>query len=299
MTSGSAFRTTEPGQPGLVSGVLRLLVELIAIVLVSVVLISSALALIPGLDDAAWSAKVSRLILTGLTLHFTGAWAEPSAFIVIGRAAIISLAIIGSTTAILVAIGVPLGILSVTHSRSVAVRICRRIVSTVSSVPVLVLGTLLFVMASKYYHVTLRDEVTLSGAMLAAVVTLSFGDRLLIDIVSRVELATRAVLAEPYMRAVRAANFGVRRHLLQSLVPPVAEAITSRAMFLISGAIVAEIIFTVHGLGYTVEHTLAVYTGSDDQDKILASAMALIAIGLCFRIAHRAAVSLADPRRRA
>ena len=90
-------------------------------------------------------------------------------------------------------------------------------------------------------------------------------------------------------------RLGFQRHLLQSLVAPVTEALVARSVFLISGAIVAELVFYVHGLGFTVE---AAVKNADDPKKILAASMALIAIGLSFRILHRGSLAMADARRR-
>ncbi len=289
--SGSAQPSAAHG------GWLMVLLELVAIVVISIVLVSAALGMLPGEADTTWLSRTWQLVQTAFTLHFADArWANPSAFAVIFRAAMISVTIIGATALVLIAIGVPLGVISVTRSKSRSVQLLIQGVSSISSLPVLVLGTLAYVILGRQFGITVREDTSLAWAIVAAIVTLSLGDRLLADIVHRVEIGTRAVLDEPYMRAVRAANLGFRRHLIQSLVPPVAEAVAARSMFLISGAIVAELVFSVHGLGFTVEH--AVDSRETDLRLILASAMALIVIGLLFRIAHHAAIAFADPRRR-
>ena len=272
------------------------LIEVLAITLISVALVCAALGMLPDGLDSTWLERTEGLLKSAFTLKFAGArWANPSAFAVIFRASMLSVAIIGGTAVSLILIGVPLGIASVTRSQSPVVRVVCRCVATLSSLPVLVLGTLLYVVALREFGIELREDRSLAAAIIAATATLVLGDRLLADIVQRVELGTRAVLAEPYMRAVRAANLGFRRHLLQSLVPPVAEALVARSVFLISGAIVAELVFYVHGLGFTVE---AAVKNADDPKKILAASMALIAIGLCFRILHRGSLAMADARRR-
>ena len=272
-----------------------LLIEVLTITLVSVALVCAALGMLPGDPDSTWLGRTEGLLQTAFTLNFAGArWANPSAFSVIFRASMLSVAIIGATAASLVVIGVPLGIASVTRSRSLVVRLVRKSVTVLSSLPVLVLGTLLYIFALREFGIELREDRSLAAAMIAAIATLVLGDRLLADIVQRVELGTRAVLAEPYMRAVRAADLGFQRHLLQSLVPPVTEALVARSVFLISGAIVAELVFYVHGLGFTVEAAVK----ADDPKKILAASMALIAIGLSFRILHRGSLAMADARRR-
>lgn len=274
-----------------------LLLEVAATVVISIVLVCAALGMLPGNPDTTWLHRTSDLLVTALTLRFANAhWANPSAFAVIFRATMLSTAIIATTALILLLVGVPLGIVSATRSLSPVVRRIRRGVTMVSSIPVLVLGTLVYVVLGREFGVTPREDTSMVAAIVAAIITLALGDRLLADIVQRVELGTKAVLDEPYMRAVRAANLGYRRHLLQSLVPPVAEALAARSMFLISGAIVVELVFYVHGLGFTVEHAVAT---NDDPRLILAASMALVAIGVCFRVLHRGAVAMADARRRA
>jgi ABC-type dipeptide/oligopeptide/nickel transport system permease component len=274
----------------------ELALELVAIIAIAILIVCAALGLVPGDIDTTWAGRTLELLKTATTMNFAGAsWAYPSAIAVIGRAALFSLSIIGSTVALLVMIGVPLGVVSVTRSRSTVVKWLRRTVDTVSATPVLVLGTVVFVAAGRQFGVTLREDTAVVPAVLAAIFCLTFGDRLLGDVVQRVEIATRSVLEQPYMRAVRAADLGYRRHLLQSIVPPVTEALAARSMFLISGAIVAELVFFVHGLGFQVLHAVAT---NDDPRLILALSMALIAIGASFRVLHRGALAMADPRRR-
>lgn len=285
-----------------------LLLELVAVTTMSVLIISAALGLLPPDPDGAltsgitcatatWLSRTECLVTSSITWTFPGAnWADPSAFAYIRHRAFLSLTIIATTTALLLLLGVPLGILSGTHSDSRLVQAVRRTVSAVSSLPILVLATLLFLVQARVLGKSVRADDALPAAIASAVAVLLFGDRLLADVVQRVELSTRAILAESYMRTVRAAALGLRRHLLQSLVPPVAEAIAARAMFLISAAIVAEVVFDVHGLGFTVVHALMV---PGDRREILAASLALVAIGVLFRILHRTAVAMADSRRRA
>jgi ABC-type dipeptide/oligopeptide/nickel transport system permease component len=174
------------------------------------------------------------------------------------------------------------------------VRALRRVVDAVSSAPVLVWCTLIYlVMARVIGKIPGSDDLPVVTLVLSAL-ALVMGDRLLADMVQRVEIATRETLNEPYMRTVRAGGFGVRRHLMQSLVAPVATAVQSRAMFLISGAIIVELLFDLPGLGSQITQSLQ--SGDQQPMVTLAASMALVLFGLIFRAVQRVATRLADRR---
>ena len=285
-----------------------LFVEVLAIIVISIVIVSAALGTLPGNcgsvfaecapGDATWLHKTLHFIVTAATLRFgDSTLARGPVINAIGDAAIRSVAIILSTALLLLLIGVPLGVVSATRSTSRVVRGVRRTISIISSSPVLVWSTLIFVLAARSkFALILREDDHLAAALCAAVAALVIGDHILSDISQRVQLSAVEIMNEPYMRTVRAADLGFRRHLLQSLVRPVAEAVAARSMFLIGGAIVAEKVFEIHGLGYTVVNALN--NSEQEPNLILAASLALVAIGLFFRIVHRGAVAIADPRHR-
>jgi peptide/nickel transport system permease protein len=174
------------------------------------------------------------------------------------------------------------------------VRVARRGIDAVSSLPVLVWCTLLFVLLARGFGVIPGDDKHPYLTTAVAVVALLSGDRLLAELVQRVESATTDTLGEPYMRTVRAGGFGVRTHLARSLVSPIATAVMSRAMFLVSGAIVVELIFDLPGLGSLIRQSLG--RATPDPKVALAATMALIAIGALFRAGQRSAIWMVDRR---
>jgi peptide/nickel transport system permease protein len=277
-----------------------LLAELAGVLLGSIVLVSIALALLPG-GEGTWLDRVLEHLATALSLDFgySQVSRRPVMDTILDAGATSAL-IIASTAALLLSVGVPLGVLAAQYPGSRVISSTRRLVDSFSSLPVLVWSTLIFVWAAA----TLSEPLVGTGrsdrgvsVVSAAVVALLLGDRLLADIVRRVEISTREILAEPYMRTVRAAGFGVRRHLVRSLVPPIADLIVSRSLFLIGGAIVVERVFSLPGLGFTVVDALE--RAEQDKSLVLAAALALVMIGLWFRVVRYAAVAFADPRARA
>jgi peptide/nickel transport system permease protein len=266
--------------------------EALLVALVSTVAASAALGLLPG--EGTWATRTVSLIVTAATLDFTSTMARQPVLQATAHAALWSAALVGVTALLLLVVGVPLGMVSATRSQSPVVRAVRVTVDTISSLPVLLWSTLLFALLIRTFGIELSADVNPVQTLAAAIIAILLGDRVLADIVRRVEIRTKELLAEPWMQTVRAGRLGVRRHLLQGLVPAVAESISSRAMFLVGGAIVAERVFGIDGLGYLV--TGALERNQREPQLILALSLALVAIGLAFRILTRIAIRLADPR---
>jgi ABC-type dipeptide/oligopeptide/nickel transport system permease component len=270
----------------------RLVLEAAVTGVVSILVACAALGLLPG--DGTWFSRSAELMVSAATLEFTSTLAREPVLVATVRASGRSVAIIGTTAFLLLLIGVPLGIASVVQPQSTLLRSLRRLIDTLSCVPVLIWATLIFALLVRNTGIELSADVNPVRATVAAILALLMGDRILADLVQRVELRTREVLAEPWMRTVRAGRLGVRRHLLQSLVPAVAESIASRAMFLLGGAIVAERVFAIDGLGYLVISALE--RSEREPELILALSLMMVLIGLAFRLITGAATRLADPR---
>ncbi len=288
----------------------REVVHVVAVALLALLLTSFALgtlaipaqevswSCVPLGPDAAqfgWVRRTMELLSSGVTLGFCD---SP-----ITRGAIIPGTIrAAGTTGLLVLlasvcstlIAVPLGMRLAMPGSSVAVRITRTGIDAISSLPVLVWCTLLFVVLARGFGVIPGDARHPYLTTAVAVLALVSGDRLLAELVQRVESATSDTLSEPYMRTVRAGGFGVRAHLARSLVSPVATAVLSRAMFLVSGAIIVELIFDLPGLGSLIRQSLG--RATPDPKVALAATMALIAFGTVFRATRQSVVWLVDRR---
>ena len=281
------------------------LVALLATVMVSMALgtlsFSSAevawtcQALGAGAADFGWTRRTLELMATALTFGFCDSPITRGS-IVAGtlRAALTTAQLVLAAIILVVLIAVPLGVRAATHAGSRVTRAVRGGFDVVSGLPVLFWCTLTFMVMARACDIIPGSEGHAVITAVVAVASLVSGDRLLSDLVQLVELATQDIRAEPYMRTVRAGGFGVSRHLLQSLVPPVATAVMARAMLLISGAIVAELLFDLPGLGALIRESLG---RANPAPKVaLAASLALIGFGLVFRALSRTAEHLADGR---
>jgi peptide/nickel transport system permease protein len=294
-----------PGARGTVIGiriaVRSLVIEVVTVLLGAVLLVSAALAFLPG-SESSWLSRMIDHVGTALTFDFGYSTLSRRAVSeTVADAAVLSLLIIGATAVLLLVVGVSLGVLSATHPSSRLVGGVRRAFDFASGMPVLVWSTLIFLLAVWVWEVALvSDSMEIGGSLrvlTAAVLALLLGDRLLADMVRRVELSTREILAEPYMRTVRAAGLGSAGHLLRSLVSPVADLVASRSLFLIGGAIVVERVFSIPGLGFMVVDSLE--RPELETGLVLAASMALATIGVGFRVLRYLAVATVDARARA
>ena len=204
-----------------------------------------------------------------------------------------SAALVLTTMLLVILVAVPAGIAAGRDGDNRWARSAGRVIQALSSLPVIVWATVLFWLAFRS-----GDSLTTNPWLTfpAAVVTLLLGDRLLGDIHDRVARSTRELLDEPHMRTVRAAGFSMRRHLVQGLVPPVADALASRTLFLVGGAIVAEKIYTIRGLGSVV--FAAIISNPIERELIVVYTIALVTLGITMRAVAEGAAVLADGRRR-
>ena len=204
-----------------------------------------------------------------------------------------SAALVLTTMFLVILIAVPAGIAAGRDGENVWARSAGRLIQALSSLPVIVWATALFELAFRSGQ-SLMTNPWLTFP--AAVVTLLLGDRLLGDVHDRVARSTRELLAEPHIRTVRAAGFSMRRHLVQGLVPPVADALASRTLFLVGGAIVAERLYGIRGLGSLVFDALK--SNPMERELIVVSTVALVTLGITMRAVAEGAAVLADGRRR-
>ncbi|MCC6243147.1 MAG: ABC transporter permease subunit [Gemmatimonadaceae bacterium] len=247
--------------------------------------------------EMGWWARTVDLLAASASMHFCDSpIVRGSTVIGALRAAQTTGLLVGAAMLLSAVIAIPLGMLCAVEGaqRSLGVRAVRRGVALLSSVPVLVWCTAIFLIAARTFNVIPGDTQHARLTMGLGVMALTLGDRLVIDLLLRTEQATRETLAQPYFRLVRAGGFGVARHLLQSLVSPIATALLTRTMYLVGSAIVVELLFDLPGLGVVVRESLA--TATPSPKVAMAATLVVIAAGVATRVVQRTATASADRR---
>jgi peptide/nickel transport system permease protein len=215
--------------------------------------------------------------------------------------ATIELAVLATAMALLV--GIPLGVLSGLGDSSAFWRITGRVVGAVgASLPEFVLGTILLYLASSWamgftergFVSVLDDPVANLRAMALPAASLSvFGIALILrtarDAVKRVTtepyITTAVARGDPPMRIVS-------RHILRNASIPILTVSATFVGHLLSGAVVAEVLFSIPGIGLYVFNALGNRDYGVVQAGVMLAAVVFVVINMLADIAYAAL----DPR---
>jgi len=121
-----------------------LLLEVVSGFLGAAIIVSSALALLPG-GEGTWLSRALGHMGTILTFDFgISPVSRQPVLETVTDAAFLSFSLVAITACLLLVIAVPLGILSASRPRSRKVAFLRSCVGTASGIPILVWATLVF-----------------------------------------------------------------------------------------------------------------------------------------------------------
>ncbi len=83
-----------------------------------------------------------------------------------------------------------------------------------------------------------------------AMISISLGDGLFMDLFNAIRAELRAVSGAQFMNAVRAKGAQTRPHIIKNLIVPTLSIFTARLPLVLSAVVVVEYIFTLDGSGY-------------------------------------------------
>jgi len=215
--------------------------------------------------------------------------------------ATLELALLATGMALLV--GIPLGVLSGLGDTSPFWRMTGRIIGAVgASLPEFVLGTILLYLASSWSmgftqrgFVSLFDDpITNLGAMALPAASLSvFGIALILrttrDAVKRV--TTEAYITTAVARGDPPSRI-IRQHILRNASIPVLTVSSTFIGHLLGGAVVAEFLFSIPGVGLYVFNAL----GNRDYGVVQAGVMLAAVIFVAINTFADMAYAVLDPR---
>lgn len=205
--------------------------------------------------------------------------------------------------AIAVAVGIPLGILSGLGDASPAWRTLGRLIGAVgASMPEFVLGTILLTVASSWamgftqggFVSLFADPAANLRAMALPAASLSvFGIALILrttrDSVKRV--TTEAYITTAVARGEARGGI-VRHHVLRNAAIPVLTVTSTFVGYLLGGAVVAEVLFSIPGVGLYVYNALVNRDYGVVQAGVLMAACVFIVVNMLADIGY----ALLDPR---
>ena len=200
-------------------------------------------------------------------------------------------------------VGIPLGILAGLSASSRLVRAMSRAISAFGmGIPSFVLGTLFVYLFSVYdlgltvggYVPLFEDPATNLRAMVLPAITLSVFGTALFARTTRDAVLT--VLAEPFIMAAVARGETpaqiVRRHVLRNAAIPVVTVSAVNMGYLLGGAAIAELLFSVPGFGWYVLAAIQKRDYAVVQAGVLLAAVAFVGVNLLADLAY----AIIDPR---
>jgi peptide/nickel transport system permease protein len=129
------------------------------------------------------------------------------------------------------------------------------------------------------------------------IAALALGDGILADVVRVLREETAKVLEQDFIRALRARNVSLMKHLLRSLVIPIVSIFSGKISLLIAGTIVVEYVFNWRGLGFQIWAAVS-ESGAKDYPFILAATMLFVGIIILLNFVSEMAAIASDPRLR-
>ena len=216
-----------------------------------------------------------------------------------------SLLLIGGALALVFLIGVPAGIFAALKPESRIWKLVTKCIYALSAMPTLVWAAFLLLAAAKLFrflpvHHELERQAGLAAPALIyllPIVALAFGDGMLSDVVRVLREETAKMLEQNFIKALRGRGVGLTRHLLRSLILPIATVFTAKISLLTAGTVVVEYVFNWRGLGFQVLDAVSA-TGAKDYPVILATTMLFVGMTILLNFAGEAAAILSDPRLR-
>ena len=267
--------------------------------------VSLALALVPDAGAAAFGQRLGTHLTTFFTFDYAGRTSEnfPLSAVLLNRS-LLSFTLIGGALVMVLGLGVSAGVLAALKPRNRLVGLWTGLLNTLSAMPVLVFGILAILLVTRLGGTPpfrLALETAGFGSVLLIyllpMLTLAVGDSLLADVARTLQTETTRLLDQDYIRAARARNVGLRRHLIRTLAPVTISTLAGKTAYLIGGGVVVEYVFGWPGLGFQVLEILTT-DGSKDYPFILAATTLFVGLTLLVNLASDLAVLASDPRLR-
>ena len=267
---------------------------------------SIALAFVPDPTPASAWQRIGANLETFFTFDYTGRTLNenrPVWEVLVDRSEK-SITLIGGALMFVLLLGIPTGVLAALRPHHRAVNAWAGLLQTLSSMPVLVFGFVLILLATQFFGIPpFRQALPAVGRVgivliyLLPMLTLAFGDGLLADVMRTVRAETARMMEQDYIRALKARGVGLRRHLFQGLVAPIVATFAGKLSYLIGGSVIVEYVFGWQGLAYQVLNILS-QAGAKDYPFILAATTLFVGLTLLLNLVSDITALVTDPRLR-
>ena len=148
-------------------------------------------------------------------------------------------------------------------------------------------------MGPSWYPIPTYQAISESLAPFSfAMISISLGDGLFIDLFNALRAELRSVSGAQYMNAVRAKGAPVLPHMVKNLIVPTLSIFTARLPLVLSAVVVVEYIFTLDGSGYLLLEAARVR----DVPLVVGVSLFFIAAVICMNLILDLVKAAVDPR---
>lgn len=273
------------------------------------VIVSFALSFVP--DQTADATVLERWrghLYTVLTFSYGGedgiiASQNRALSTILWGGGLITFKLIGGGLLLVLIVGIPLGVGRALRPESRSLWGVASLAHAFSSIPILVWAFGLLVSSTALFGVAPRFS-NLQGAGLwesvliyaVPISALAFGDGIMSDVIRHVRREAEHELDQTFIRALRARQVSVSRHLFRGVVGPVFSVISNKISYLISGTIVVEYVFGARGLAYQIYSSIM--SNPKGYDVILSATLLFVGLTVLLNILTEVVALVADPRLR-
>jgi peptide/nickel transport system permease protein len=198
--------------------------------------------------------------------------------------------------AVSLVLALPLGILSARKRDSRSLRFLTGLTDLVCSTPVFVTGYLLILVGIKLFeqNFAVVGSERSSLALPIMFLTLGLSNGTVSEITRHAREETVRISEQRYITAVVARGVNFKRHFAKSLLIPLLNIVSSRMVYLLSGAVVVEHVFTWEGIGkWSWDSALA-----GDYPVVMSITFIMVLFVLLVRLSNNLVASHVDLRRR-
>lgn len=193
-------------------------------------------------------------------------------------------------------LALPLGILSARKRDSRPLRFVTGLADLVCSTPVFVTGYLFILVGIKLFeqNFAVVGSERSSLAIFIMFLTLGLSNGTVSEIMRHAREETIRISDQGYITAVVARGVNFKRHFAKSLLVPLLNIVSSRMVYLLSGAVVVESVFTWEGIGkWSWDSALA-----GDYPVVMSITFVMVLFVLLVRLGNNLVASYVDLRRR-
>ncbi len=191
---------------------------------------------------------------------------------------------------------IPLGISSALRKESAWLRFFTKVIDSICFTPAFITAYLFILLGLRVFHQHFATVGEERPALAPFIMFLALGlsNGVVSEIMRHAREETFRILEQNYYKAVIARGVNLKRHFAKSLFLPLLNIVSSRIVYLLSGAVVIEFIFSWDGIGkWSWDSAIA-----GDYSAVMNITFIMVLFVLLVRLSDNLLVAYVDSRRR-